>query len=547
MDIKDQRDKFLAFSFAAADLSLEISADYNVVFSAGAATTLFRQDQGELEGLSFLDQFTGSERGLVQQILDTAQPGSRFGPLLIRPASESGAANCVVLSGYKLPYGNDHVFLSLSGIKSASLSSNFSARLDAETQLPDKDSFTDIAAGTLKLGEEVGQDLTLTFLNLPSPEVLKEAWGEVKASDFLSHTGALLRAYAINDSTARFSGTKFGLIHGTDIDGTAISSHLVETSQRLNPYGFPLEVEQQTIRIEHGLNEGDKLRALHHTINCFVEEDSQPQLIQSMSGAIDKMMHETGQRIRQLRTALDERSLELEVQPVVDLKSQKPMQYEALVRFQNEKSPIEVVEFATGIGLISDVDLAVCKTAIDYIVAHPYADITLSVNISAQSIMSSIFNTSLVALVNREGLDASRLIFEITDSCTIDDLESLNNAIQTLRRLGHKVALDDFDPGTESLRFLRHLDIDQLKFDGDYIRSLSDYPRERHILSAMTGLCHDLDILTVATRIEAPGHVGRLITLGVDAGQGYLFGKPLPLAHLILEAPAREQSSLASS
>ncbi len=545
MDIKDQRDKFLAFSFAAADLSLEITPTHTIAFTAGASRILFTQPEEDIVGLNILDQFEGSERQLVQQVFDTAEAGDRFGPLLVRRNADVGA-KCIVLSGYKLPYGNDHIFISISRVKSASLSDNFSSRLDAETQLLDQNGFAEVAADTLKLGEEIGQDLTLTFLDLPSPGVLREAWGEEKARDFLAHTGALLRAYAVNDSSARLSENKFGIIHGTDVDSDALSKHLVETSQRLNPYGFPVEIEKSTVRIEHTLNEGDKLRALHHTINTFVDPDHAENVASSISEAVDQMMHETGQRIRQFRTALDERALELEVQPIVDLKKQKPLHHEALVRFQKHASPAEVVDFATGIGLVPDLDLTVCQAVVEYLASHPYADLCLSANVSAQSIMSNIFNNSLVALLNRQDFDRRRLIFEITDSCTVEDLETMNNMIQTLRRLGHKVALDDFDGGAESFRFLRHLDIDYLKLDGDYIRSLSDYPRERHILSAMTDLCHKLDVTTIATRIEAPGHVGRLISLGVDAGQGFLFGKPMPLAHLLFESPSIEIEQSAS-
>jgi EAL domain-containing protein (putative c-di-GMP-specific phosphodiesterase class I) len=140
---------------------------------------------------------------------------------------------------------------------------------------------------------------------------------------------------------------------------------------------------------------------------------------------------------------------------------------------------------------------------------------------------------SLLALLEKSRVPASKLLFEITESAQIVDLETVRRFVVELRRLGHSVCLDDFGAGAASFSYLQALPVDYVKIDGAYVGRLCESPRDRAIIKGMTSMCRDLGIHTIAEMIEREAQLDALLELGVELGQGYLFGQPQhrPLAH----------------
>jgi len=554
VDLKDQRDRFLAFSFAAADLSLELDAEHTISYAIGAGGHIFGCDVEHLKSKSFLSLFADTEARIIGQIVDTLRPGARFGSLLLHttettesgPDTESNSDQIpptIAVSGYKMPAGNDHIYVSVSAINRASFTSGSQNRRDVETQLLEQDSFTSVVKETLKLSQQTGQDLTLTLINIPSSESLREAWGEERTLSFLSYVGALLRAYSVNDGSFRFGANSYAVLHGRDADSDQINELLIETSKQQSPDQQPLVISSNSLKIEHALSEGDKLRALLYIVTDFMDDPEKVSNVQSMGQAIDRMLRETGEKIQRFRAAIESQSIELYVQPIMNFGSLEIDHYEALVRFDGNKSPTDLIQFAEGVGIVHDLDFAVCENAIQYILDHPTEQVRLSVNLSGQSLLSSIFNTRLVALLNRHKIDRSRLIFEITDSANLADLDRANEALQVLRKMGHPVSLDGFKVDFDALKYLYLLEIDYLKFSGETILQMLNQRRKSMMLKAICGLSADLDVRTIATLVEARGQIDFLMAQGMELGQGFYFGKPLPLPTIALNGKYHYQNS----
>lgn len=542
MDLKDQRDRFLAFSFAAADLSLELDGDKTISYAVGAGAHIFNSEPEQLKSKNFASLFAAAEERIINQILDNLPKGERFGPLLLHlPTSMDSAAEntqssdteqfapSIAVSGYKMPDGDNRVYVSVSAINSASLAEGTQNRRDVETELLEKDSFTSVVRDTLKLCQQTGQNLTLTLINIPTGEEVQQAWGEERTKGFLSYVGSLLRAYSVNDGSFRFGADSFAVLHGNEATGQLISTLLKESSRQQSPNQQPLSISSNSIHIDHALSEGDKLRALLYIVTDFMQDPEKVASVQSMTQAVDRMLQETGEKIQRFRAAIDSKSIELYAQPIMSFDSLSIDHYEALVRFNGNESPSDLINFAEGVGIVHDLDFAVCENAIQYILDHPTDDVRLSVNLSGQSLLSSIFNTRLVALLNRHKFDRNRLIFEITDSTSLADLERANEALQVLRRMGHPVSLDGFKVDFDALRYIYTLEIDYLKLCGETIHEMLDKRRKAMMMKAISGLCTDLNVRTIATLVEARGQIDFLISHGVELGQGYYFGKPLPL------------------
>ena len=114
--------------------------------------------------------------------------------------------------------------------------------------------------------------------------------------------------------------------------------------------------------------------------------------------------------------------------------------------------------------------------------------------------------------------------------------------MRRLRSLGCGVALDDFGTGLSSLSYLRQLPVTMLKIDGSFVRDVLKDPRAESMVRAIAQLARSMSITTVAEYVETEEISVRIAELGVDYGQGFAIGRPIPLEDLLDRAAAAERS-----
>lgn len=155
-------------------------------------------------------------------------------------------------------------------------------------------------------------------------------------------------------------------------------------------------------------------------------------------------------------------------------------------------------------------------------------DLHLAINMSARSLLNDNFIGMFDELAAKLGKHRGNLIVEVTESAKLDDLAKAAKAVDHLRSTGHQVCLDDFGAGASSLPYLQQLQVDFVKIDGAYIRSITESLRERAIVQGVLTTCRCLNIKTVAEMIEKEDQHKCLLELGTDLGQGWLYGRPSP-------------------
>ncbi len=160
-----------------------------------------------------------------------------------------------------------------------------------------------------------------------------------------------------------------------------------------------------------------------------------------------------------------------------------------------------------------------------------------AINFSGQSLSDDDFSDFLIESVTSSGLDPELFCFELTENATVVNLTRAEALMQRLRRLGCGVALDDFGTGLSSLSCLRQLPVTMLKIDGSIVREVLTDPRAESMVGAIAQLARGMSIITVAEYIETEAIGARIAELGVDYGQGFAIGRPIPLAELLLELP----------
>ncbi len=225
----------------------------------------------------------------------------------------------------------------------------------------------------------------------------------------------------------------------------------------------------------------------------------------------------------------------MHAQPIVNLKTGLPEQYELLLRIQNDDGSLALPGSFLGVaerfGLIRDIDRQVVQRAIRLLatIDERAPGARLSVNLSGRAFADD----QLVPFVRRElssaGVAPSRLVLEITETAAIRDLSQAQKFVRSLKGLGCQFALDDFGVGFASFSHLKHLPVDYVKIDGSFIRHLTRDEVDQHVVRALVEVANGLGCATVAEFVTDEETVRLLQTLGVDYGQGFYLGEPAPV------------------
>ena len=241
-----------------------------------------------------------------------------------------------------------------------------------------------------------------------------------------------------------------------------------------------------------------------------------------------------------LREAIRSGQLALHYQPQVD-QDGKMLGAEALLRWPHPRrgmiSPAEFIPLAERTGLILPMGEWVLDTACSHLAElanHPNtAHLTLSVNISVHQIREPDFVVRAMAAIERHKVDPGRLKMELTESVFARDMDDLIAKMKALRQYGVSFSLDDFGTGYSSLSYLKRLPLDQLKIDQTFVRDLLTQPRDLAIAKTIIELGTTMNMSVVAEGVETREQRQILESMGCRQFQGYLFGKPMPMAALL--------------
>ena len=246
--------------------------------------------------------------------------------------------------------------------------------------------------------------------------------------------------------------------------------------------------------------------------------------------------------VERLQTAIEESHFQLYVQTIAPIGAagNGVAHHEVLLRLLDEDgailAPVAFLPTAERHGLMPEIDLWVVEHALDWWATH-YPRLAapgrLSINLAAASVGNDRFGQYLIESVDRSNAAPETLIFEITESEAIRNLQRTRRLIGALRDRGCRVALDDFGSGYASFRYLKELPIDYLKTDGLFMRDLVDDSVDLALVRSMNCLGHEIGAETVAEWVETPEILSRVRALGIDYAQGFEIDRPAPIERLL--------------
>lgn len=241
-----------------------------------------------------------------------------------------------------------------------------------------------------------------------------------------------------------------------------------------------------------------------------------------------EMKHAT-QLEQALRNAIIAGGIDVHFQPIVDLRSDRPVGFEALARWCDADlgyvSPAVFVPFAEERGFIDALSEMLLRKAARAALSWP-EDLFLSFNLSSVQLMDPATSARLLAIIAQVGLDPRRLELEITETAAMADAGTAQRIVTELRAAGVRVSLDDFGTGQSSLGRLRDFSLDKVKIDWTFVSGISTDRTSEHIVKAIVSMCEGLELAVVAEGIEHSSEALKLKALGCGLGQGYFYGKP---------------------
>jgi sensor c-di-GMP phosphodiesterase-like protein len=239
-----------------------------------------------------------------------------------------------------------------------------------------------------------------------------------------------------------------------------------------------------------------------------------------------------------LRRAIHRDRLRVVYQPIVNMATRKIIGAEALARWTDDDGaaipPDIFVRIAEQYGFVGEITRLVLRHALRDLgeTLCTRSDFRLSINISAADLYDTGFPVMLEDSLARAGVAAHCLVLEITESLTVDQQQA-KDAIQQLRRRGHRVHIDDFGTGYSSLSYLNELHVDAIKIDRAFTHSIGTGSVVVAILPQILAMAQALKLAVIVEGVETAGQATYF-----DAhertilGQGWLFGKPGTAADL---------------
>ncbi len=409
---------------------------------------------------------------------------------------------------------------------------------DALTGLPNRMQFRQHLAEACGRADLSGEKVVVGLLDLDRFKLINDTFGHAEGDGLLRDVARRLKeATASGDVVARMGGDEFVLIF-TDV--RSVADIALVTKRLQDSFAVPFLISGQEVFVHWSLglsvypDDALELDAL------LSQADAAMYRIKRSGGGHAAFQRQEDQRttlqverLTALHRALERDELRLYFQPVVHAESQAVVAHEALLRWIRPSgivSPLDFIPLAETSGLIVPIGRWVMRQAVDALKARRFRRV--SVNVSALEIRQPDFVEHLRRVLGESGAEPRRLWLELTESSMLEP--RFATVLHEVHKLGVRTALDDFGNGYSSLTALTSLPVQVVKIDRSFTAPIGeDTPGGRQALEVVRGivtLATAYGLPTVAEGIETPEQADLLLKVGCTYFQGYLFGRPEPLA-----------------
>ncbi|MFY3384560.1 EAL domain-containing protein [Paracidovorax sp. MALMAid1276] len=438
--------------------------------------------------------------------------------------------------------------IDISGRKAAEEEARYLAFYDALTQLPNRRLLVDRLQQVLANSARSGLVAAVLFVDLDNFKTLNDSRGHEVGDLLLREVALRLRSSVREqDTVARLGGDEFVVVlqnlSGVPDEAAAQARTLGELllAQLRQPYQLAGSEHHFTASIGVTLM-NDRADTVDEVLKqadlaMYRAKDAGRNTLRFFDPDMQQAVNRRALLEAELHAGLRQAQFLLLYQPQVDAQG-RIVGAEALVRWQHPVHgmvpPSEFIPLAEESGLILPLGLWIMETALrqqaqwheDPGLAH----LGLSINVSARQFLQDDFVQQVSGALQQSGADPSRIKLELTESLLLDNVDHVVTTMHALRNLGLGFSLDDFGTGYSSLSYLKRLPLNQIKIDQGFVLDVLLDPSDAAIAQSIIALAHSLGLDVIAEGVESQAHLEFLRSHGCRTFQGYLFGRPLPLA-----------------
>lgn len=436
----------------------------------------------------------------------------------------------------------------ITEMKRMSETINYQASHDILTGLSNREELAFKLGEVLKSIQQTGENHGLLILDIDRFKAVNDTCGALAGDELLRQVASHIQAnIQRNDISARIGGDEFAciLMHCAAQDAFNVAKRLQEAAANRKfiwqgtVFPVTLSIGIVPLTRESGdihavLAAGDDACHLAkesggNKISIFQVEDT---VFQRRRGEMEW--------IGKINRAIDENRFLLYYQPIVPLDPVKgySKKIEILIRLVNEDGgiarPGDFIPSAERYNLMPQIDRWVIENAMRAFRTlrdrkNPLADSIFSINLSGPSLLDETLIDKILSTLAQYSLPASSFCFEITETAAIQNLSYASRFMKRLKEEGFTFALDDFGSGFSSFGYLKNLPVDYLKIDGSFVQSIDESLVSCTMVESINSVGHVMGLRTIGEFVKSDKIWKKLVELGVDYGQGYIFAEPRPL------------------
>ena len=562
MEKREQADKlrrvsekrFKAIAKNAPDAIVSVDGSGRVIDWNPAATKIFKYKKQEIKGRLFSRLFVPDES--QSQLIDIDQYikgdiDSLHTPLIqIQALRADGLLFTAEFSAtsWKTDKGRFFsIFLrDISMRMEAEYKLRHQALHDPLTQLPNRSLFNDRLSHALVQAKRDATSVAVMIIDLDNFKIINDTLGHATGDLLLQSVAEkLLREKRATDTISRLGGDEFGVVQTNITDPSQVllfSSRLRESiaeTTTINKNTFQVGCSIGVTVFPDDSHEADDLLRNADMAMYRAKEDGRNS-VRFFVEAMDREIQNRREILDNISIALKQNQFAMHFQPLIDLKQNKIVGAEALIRwFHPEKgfiSPAEFIPIAEQTKAINEIGFWVIRRVcqlINQMDELKLPQIRIALNISPiQFKRENIFET-LQIITSEENVSPTRIECEITESAVMDDVERVIEIMHNLNGAGYKLSIDDFGTGYSSLSYLKRFPINKIKIDQSFITDIVTDEDSASIAKAIIKLGHSMSLEVLAEGVETEAQQQWLIDHHCDLIQGYFKAKPMPFAEFV--------------
>ncbi len=424
---------------------------------------------------------------------------------------------------------------------------SYYASHDSLTGFINRREFEERLSAAVRNAQAGGAPSALLYMDLDQFKVVNDTCGHAAGDLLLRQLAEILKVRVRpQDLIARLGGDEFAVLLA---DCTLPCAIEIADSLREAIASFRFEWRDGSLQV--GVSIGVvPIDASAETVSgvmsaadvaCYVAKDFGRNRVHVYEEGDAAERHQEMQWVARIHRAREEGRLELFFQPIVPIGGNEAAvpQYELLLRMRDERGqivpPDSFIPAAERYNLMPSLDRWVVTQVLGSLVYREdrgCAPYTLAINLSGTTLNDSRFLDFMLDALSADGVPPGALCFEITETSAIGDLGAVIGFMRALKERGCRFSLDDFGTGLSSLTYLKHLPVDFVKIDGQFIRNVTRDAADESMVDAIVRMARALNIQTIAERVEGADVLKRLGELGIDYAQGYYISVPQPISEL---------------